>query len=434
MKFAKTFEDELSEGNIPSEWRSAAIQYKALKKCIKKVVRELAQLGLTSENLSLVFEHGGLQQGHASSPDGLVEPKIILRLHEDIPIDADISPASKNLIQDLISDLESIMTTSTLTEKATPLQSTRSGSISSSPSVQEVVDVLSTNGNSGHRPPLPPIHTDDLQSPLLPTEYGDSYTIAISLRSDSEFFQMLSEELANLDELQAREKLKLTQSIRELGKQVMTISKPSERKKDMYSWRDFFRVYIDAGVFFSVTERNRGTRTAQDAQARLKWFATEVDKQGITKRLNKNHNAELLRDFWAINASLVQNLRFQEMNKEALNKILKKFDKQTSLNATSTFPETVQGPFYAGSLGQEIVQVMSQDLIAVIPQLDEYICPVCSSITVKPVRLECSHVFCVRCLVVLQRENNSKCPLCRSAVVMKADSGKTTLRLFGFDS
>ena len=394
MKFAKTFEDELSEGNIPQEWRSAAIQYKALKKCIKKVVRELAQLGLTSENLSLVFEHGGQQQqGQARSPDGsnlLVEPKIILRVHEDMPIDANISPASKSLIQDLISNLESMPTTSTL---STPLQKTRSRSVSSSPSVQEIVDVLSTNGDSGHRPPLSLPQSDDLQFPLPATEDGDSQTIAISLRSDSEFFQMLSEELANLDELQAREKLKLTQSIRELGRQVMTVSEPSERRKDMYSWRDFFRVYIEAGVFFSVTERNRGTRTAQDAQARLKWFATEVDKQGITKRLNKKHNAELLREFWAINASLVQNLRFQEMNKEALNKILKKFDKQTSLNAKSTFPETVQGPFYAGSLGQEIVQVMSQDLIAVIPQLDEYICPVCSSITVKPVRLECSHVF-----------------------------------------
>ena len=41
MKFAKTLERTLEEDEIPQEWVEAAIQYKALKKCINKVVNEL---------------------------------------------------------------------------------------------------------------------------------------------------------------------------------------------------------------------------------------------------------------------------------------------------------------------------------------------------------------------------------------------------------
>jgi len=135
-----------------------------------------------------------------------------------------------------------------------------------------------------------------------------------------------------------------------------------------------------------------------------------------------------------INKSILQAILFQQMNSMATQKILKKFDKRTSLTARSAFPEFMSSdPFFAESLARAVCYVMSENLLSVLPNIDDYTCPVCASISFKPVRLECSHVFCIRCLVVLQRDKKSQCPICRREVVMKADSeniDESLLRFF----
>lgn len=55
-----------------------------------------------------------------------------------------------------------------------------------------------------------------------------------------------------------------------------------------------------------------------------------------------------------------------------------------------------------------------------IPQLDDYLCPICFAIAYWPIRLECAHVFCSRCLVKMQRKGERFCPLCRGDVIMRA--------------
>ena len=75
---------------------------------------------------------------------------------------------------------------------------------------------------------------------------------------------------------------------------------------------------------------------------------------------------------------------------------------------------------------------MSSQLLTLLPQLEDYLCPVCQSISIKPVRLSCSHVFCVRCLVKLQRESKRFCPLCRSDVVLTAGSANLDNSLLNF--
>jgi E3 ubiquitin-protein ligase BAH len=49
MKFAHTYHDNLAL--YPSDWQAASIQYRQLKKCIKRVSRELTELGLDVETL-----------------------------------------------------------------------------------------------------------------------------------------------------------------------------------------------------------------------------------------------------------------------------------------------------------------------------------------------------------------------------------------------
>jgi len=70
--------------------------------------------------------------------------------------------------------------------------------------------------------------------------------------------------------------------------------------------------------------------------------------------------------------------------------------------------------------------------MSVVPQLNDYLCPVCFSISFKPIRLRCQHVFCIRCLVVMQRAKEDHCPLCRGAVIMQADSSNLDPSLMRF--
>ncbi|KAI1277785.1 hypothetical protein F5Y07DRAFT_73332 [Xylaria sp. FL0933] len=63
---------------------------------------------------------------------------------------------------------------------------------------------------------------------------------------------------------------------------------------------------------------------------------------------------------------------------------------------------------------------MSNELISVVPQLDDYLCPICFAIAYWPVRLQCQHVFCSRCLVKMSRKGERHCPLCRADTIMLA--------------
>jgi len=75
------------------------------------------------------------------------------------------------------------------------------------------------------------------------------------------------------------------------------------------------------------------------------------------------------------------------------------------------------------SLPHELVLAISEILLPVIPHLHDYECLICTSIAFKPIRLDCRHFFCVRCLVKLQKSGQNSCPVCRAPTVLKADKG-----------
>ena len=101
------------------------------------------------------------------------------------------------------------------------------------------------------------------------------------------------------------------------------------------------------------------------------------------------------------------------------------FDKRTSLGVSKTFHSTIQPQgFLSRDVAKDICAQMSQQLVTVVPQLNDYLCPVCFCVAYRPVRLHCRHVFCIRCIVKIQRRNEKYCPLCRADVVMSASAGK----------
>ena len=55
MKFAHEYEAALKQEGYPDSWVQSAISYRQLKKCIKKVQRELSSIGLDAETLEQLW-------------------------------------------------------------------------------------------------------------------------------------------------------------------------------------------------------------------------------------------------------------------------------------------------------------------------------------------------------------------------------------------
>lgn len=86
---------------------------------------------------------------------------------------------------------------------------------------------------------------------------------------------------------------------------------------------------------------------------------------------------------------------------------------------------------------------ITSQLVSVVPQVDNHSCPICYgmyarcwgtidvvfthvcilAVAWRPIRLECNHVFCVRCLIKAHRKKLYDCPLCRhTGAVVNADA------------
>jgi hypothetical protein len=56
-------------------------------------------------------------------------------------------------------------------------------------------------------------------------------------------------------------------------------------KSDLYSWRELFQLYLEAEVFESVNEVDRGERSVEDSETRLRAFLERVMTRGLAKKL-----------------------------------------------------------------------------------------------------------------------------------------------------
>jgi len=119
---------------------------------------------------------------------------------------------------------------------------------------------------------------DESSDPLNKTT--QRRTIEITLRADSEFFNLLTKELEQIDKVQAKQKELLTTQVKSLGKNITTVARPGGpgRSSDLYTWREIFSLYRDAAIFFSTTERDHGSRNAEEARKRMQWFQDQLSK------------------------------------------------------------------------------------------------------------------------------------------------------------
>ncbi|OCT47689.1 putative RING finger protein [Cladophialophora carrionii] len=405
MKFGQDFESTLARGEYPPEWVNSAISYKKLKKCIKRVQQELLSLGLDKDTLDALWKRVG-------SPD----------------LGADLG-AADSLLQYTVDDGETVSFTPKLTIVIDP----RDGSPMDawlSPETRQILRRLARSSRAHIDHTLQRDDSPDEQRRFTgesPSE-NDKHQlelVEVPLTADSEFFQTLRHELACLDDLQKAEYARLQDETNRLGSELRALraSKSKRSKKEVEIWRKIFELYSDAEVFLSSHEADAGARDAAHAQKQLQAFTQSLSTQQKQApfRLGDNANTALSR-FLQINVNLLRLIKFQEINRTAINKIMKKFDKRTSLPAKSSVTQslTKSSPFIVQDLAKATCFTISEEVLSVIPQLNDYLCPICFSVSWRPVRLRCGHLFCIRCMIVMQQEENDQCPLCREAVVLEA--------------
>ena len=225
-----------------------------------------------------------------------------------------------------------------------------------------------------------------------------------------------------------------------------------------------------AEAFEMDNERNRrGGRLAK-----LRRHKTQTDGPSPGLPMKDRQSVSALEDFLKLNLALLDVKKFQRVNVEAARKILKKHDKRTALTASSDFGEfmaaqerarlgataaTAAGIGLSGlvglpadglgggatstamthpslaallptsttallseSLPHILLSLLTTTLLPILPSIDDYSCAICTGVAWRPIQLDCSHLFCIRCLVKLQKRGKADCPLCRAnGVVGSAD-------------
>lgn len=339
MKFAHQYKDYLEHSGFPAEWVNSALSYGQLKKCIKKVKRELASIGLDPATLEELLDsdekrrasiarredegtesgdeekplryefrnrttwRGTMENGTSTPRQAYVRPMLLFLVDEQTgePFDARLAPETKSYIHELA--LNACLTDVRI-EDAPELISDRSSEAGSPENAG------SRRSSRAHR------------------------LIEVPLTTDTEFFDQLQNELSSIAKLQNSERNKLHSDITTVGQSLTKATDPrgSKGKQDLTHWRKLFELYVDSRVFFATNERDHGLQNFSSAQKRYMLFIEKAQKLGLLTKFKKTESVTALRSFLAINTRLLQNIRFVEINQTAMTKILKSMSKRLNLN------------------------------------------------------------------------------------------------------
>ncbi|QIX00374.1 hypothetical protein AMS68_005891 [Peltaster fructicola] len=433
MKFGREYKEALASEAFPEAWVQSAIDYRILKKCIKKVRKELSDLGLdgpTINHLSGWLEPMSTQTRQSPGKDkvfvSVAQPDLAtiseeftpqLRLLVDArtgqPLDATLAPETRESLRKI---------------------------------AQHELLIAGRHADLGHtahqvkRISLPRRQSDeDVNVP----ETVETKWIQVPLASAADFFTLLEPKLEELDTLNQAEAKKLEEDILDLGEAVEDVTEPVregfEAKRtvsyrDLYFWREMFRLYMEKPIFYSDTEMNRGALTFNEAKKRLRNYDDKLRSTGLLAKMKTPQAKAAAQQFLDLNINILRIMHFQEMNAKAMTKILKKFDKQTHLEGTPflsdlrkrhpallTNGKNAAGGF-ANSIARDLHAEIATKVLPIVPQLDDWTCPVCYAMAWRPVNLGCCRsVFCIRCIIKLQDDGMKRCPCCNKETVMSAD-------------
>jgi E3 ubiquitin-protein ligase BAH len=451
MKFGHEYGLALANDGFPTEWLDSAIDYKYLKKCIKKVHNELAELGLdakTLHHLSTGLNSDPARRGSTESNgyyaaeqphlDSIPEEfcpqlRVLVDSKTGTPLDVTLAPETKVALQKLAKhEMVAGQRHAHLGHHAT----------------HEV-----------HEPPSLALTHERTES--LTPEGTETKWIQLPLATAKEFFDLLAPKLDELEQLRVAETEKLQDGILELGAAVENVVEPvrdgfeatrAVSYRDLYFWREMFRLYLENPVFYSATEQNRGAVTYREARRRLEAYSDELKRTGLMAKMKTPQAIDAANKFISLNLDILKIMHFQEVNSRAMTKILKKFDKQTHLEGHQFLqdlsvkypalmpPSSANGCVkstgasgFANSIARDMHAEIQSKVLQVVPQISDWECPVCYNMAWRPVSLGCcTALFCIRCIIKLQDEKMKRCPACNAETVMNADGRNINFEAMDF--
>lgn len=263
--------------------------------------------------------------------------------------------------------------------------------------------------------------------------------------------------------------LQIFKSLREKDRGELSVDETEARLKH-FADELAKRGWSSEALALDATQRKPSSK-------RMGKMTKRTQPSGSALPMKDPRSISALEDFLRLNLALLDVKKFQRVNVEAARKILKKHDKRTALTASSdlgafvehqesmraTTASVVAGVGVSGlvgipgnsitannalvsshgaathpslaallpsstsalissSLPHILLSLMTTTLLPILPSIDDYSCAICTSVAWRPIRLDCSHLFCIRCLVKLQKQGKADCPLCRAKdVVASAD-------------
>ncbi|KAJ1941235.1 hypothetical protein GGF37_003640, partial [Kickxella alabastrina] len=234
--------------------------------------------------------------------------------------------------------------------------------------------------------------------------------VTLRLQTDQMFFAQLIQYIERTHEFEREYTKQYNYNVSTLGNELTAVTSPF--KHDFQIWREIFRLYMEADVWDHTEGDFRPTNTAKEGQGRFSRFTSHIDSLGLANKFRDPLSAKLLINFYELNSELTYLKMLQEMNDLAMRKILKKHDKRTNLISKAQFPRMVT--IDTTTLTKALLFTFHTELVGIVPQIDDYLCPMCLNIAWRPLRLHCGHVFCSRCVVKASRRCIFDCPVCRA--------------------
>jgi hypothetical protein len=288
MKFGHAFQEALAADSYPQHWVEKAIPYRQLKKILGKVREELIKKGYDPDTLHQLLADHNAEYRLETDASHLLRPRLVVRPRLSLEHAAEPRTLS-----------EVACAVSHAADAADPTES------------EPGQDYDEPDDDDNHD------HDRDIDE-----------WVKIPLSSDVRFFGLLQSDVTQLDTLQDEERQSMNGKINALGSEIAQVAKPRKglmklSKSDLYRWREIFELYLAAQVFFSTNEAAGGLRKSEKAQKQLVWFQDEVNKRQLLQKFKLESSATAYSQFLSLNATLLQNLQFQELNQTAITKIIK---------------------------------------------------------------------------------------------------------------
>jgi hypothetical protein len=289
----------ICSSDFPRKWVECAIPYRQLKKCLKKVTKELQEIGLGKETLARLAVSYHLDSITADSTIFRPRLTIFVRLEDGVAVDAKLTPSTRDFLQKLALNDAAVANSGLSSDSTLP--------------------VLSTTPSSSQDAAA---HASDLRQVEVPLVFHE------------EFFAILQTDVSNIGTLQGEEQARLESQVVALGEELGKAVEPSHgrrAKADLEIWRQVFELYLDARIFFSTRETDHGARTSAQAVEQLHWFQGQVVQRKLVQRLKLATSQTAFNNFVSINGTLLSILKFQEINRLAVSKILKSTSESPTL-------------------------------------------------------------------------------------------------------